>query len=81
MASVKFQKDSQEWHMFQDYWNLCQKYWIPESKDSENYNSWWKDYVIKEADEFVRKHNNHPFAAYLVVALMNYLEEKTKEIS
>lgn len=77
----KFEKGTIEYQIFLDYWNLCQKYWIPESKDSENYNSWWKDHVIKEADEFVRKHNNHPFAAYLVVALMNYLEEKTKEIS
>ena len=72
----KFEKGTIEYQIFLDYWNLCQKYWIPESKES-----WWDDYVIKETDEFVRKHNNHPFAAYLVVALMNYLEEKTKEIS
>lgn len=77
----KFEKGTIEYQMFLDYWNLCQKYWIPEPKNSENYDLWWEEHVIKETDEFVRRHNNHPFAAYLVVALVSYLGEKTEEIS
>ena len=33
MASVKFSKGSEEWQMFIDYWNLCQKHWQVESTD------------------------------------------------
>ena len=33
MASAKFNKGSEEWMMFTDFWNLCQKYWIVENTD------------------------------------------------
>lgn len=50
MASQKFEKDSEEWKMFMDFWQLCQRHWIPDS--SEKY---WQAFT-DETNEFYRKH-------------------------
>ena len=50
MASQKFEKDSEEWKMFMDFWQLCQRHWIPDS--SEEY---WQAFT-DETNEFYKKH-------------------------
>ena len=67
MASVKFQKGSKEWDMFRDYWNLCQKFWIPE--DREEY---WK-LVLKESIEFKKKYESLPLANEIRLVLLEHL--------
>ena len=52
MASKKFNKGSEEWMMFTDFWNLCQKYWVVE--DSDEY---WES-VISSANDFYKKYNH-----------------------
>lgn len=42
----RFLKGTEEWTMFMEFWNLCQKYWIPESEDS-----WW-DEALGKIDAF-----------------------------
>ena len=73
MASVKFAKDSPEWYMFQDYWKLCQKFWIPEK--SENY---WDD-TINGIREFMKKYSNITLASGLAIALVDDLENRIKQ--
>lgn len=75
MASVKFEKDSEEWQMFTDFWALCQKYW--EIEDSDEY---WEQ-SINAADDFCKKYNgkNGFFVKKLASALGDTLAEKEKE--
>ena len=66
MAS--FQKGSEEWLMFMEYWELCKKYWIP--KDTDAY---W-DSLIKDVDSFYKS----DFARALANALADEAERKIK---
>lgn len=72
MAGVKFAKGSEEWQMFIDFWNLCQKYWIPEEKES-----YWKS-LVSDAEEFIKKYNSD-FARELAMVLMAEMEMKYKK--
>ncbi len=69
MAGIKFLKGTDEWQLFMDYWNLCQKYWVPEADDR-----YWEG-LVKAADEFYRKYNNG-FARSLATALVCEAERK-----
>lgn len=69
MASVKFEKGSREWYMFQDYWKLCQKFWIPENNDK-----YWDD-MVKESREFMKKYEDVKLSRMLSPAFIEYLEE------
>jgi len=59
MAEKRFLKGSEEWQMFQDYWNLCQSFWEPEYTDE-----YWAA-VVKAEESFVEKYKTE-FAAELV---------------
>lgn len=68
MGSVKFQKGSEEWMMFMEYWALCQKYWIPEKDDA-----WW-DEANEEIMAFQRKYGMTAFVRGLGLALAYHHE-------
>lgn len=70
MSEVKFYKGSEEWQMFMDYWNLCQKYWDPEDNDA-----YWES-LISEADSFYKKYETD-FARNLVDAFVVSLDKKS----
>ena len=70
MASAKFQKGSEEFMLFQDFWKLCQKHWIVE--DSDQY---WME-LGKDANSFVEKYGNLRFAEVMALAFMNAKEEE-----
>lgn len=72
MASVRFEKGSEEWLMFQDYWKLCQKYWGVENSDQ-----YW-DELIKESNEFLKKYEIIPLARIISNAFLDTQEEKCK---
>lgn len=71
MAEVKFQKGTEEFQLFKDYWTLIQSYWIPEKNDT-----YWDD-VQKDTAEFYKKYNTS-FAKDLAIAYLNELERKSK---
>ena len=74
MASVKFQKGSEEWMMFQDYFKLVQDYYIPEDTDE-----YWEE-VIREVDIFAKKYQgNVPLARGIALAFVTTLEEELKK--
>jgi len=76
IASVKFQKDSEEWLMFQDFYRLCQKFWLPE--DAKLNKSYWEELMV-ESGEFAEKYSSSSFAKRLALALLGYLGEKSGE--
>lgn len=72
MASVKFEKDSHEWHMFQDYWKLCQKFWVPENNDE-----YWKA-IVRETDDFYEKYKDITLSKKIALAFVDAVDEKLK---
>lgn len=50
MAAQKFEKDSEEWKMFMDFWQLCQRYWMPDATEE-----YWQA-LTDDTKEFYRKH-------------------------
>lgn len=77
MASKKFGKGSPEWNMFQDYWKLCQEFWIPEDTDE-----YWEQF-IDSGNNFLEKNNgkeNGTFPNELFWALHKILEREYKEM-
>lgn len=69
MASKKFNKGSEEWMMFMDFWNLCQKYWIVEDTDE-----YWEG-VIRSANDFQKKYNHILLSRRLALAFVDALED------
>ena len=73
MAETKFQKGSEEWQMFIDYWNLCQKHWKVESTDE-----YWEN-LIDDANSFCEKYKDYVLAKNIAIAFMNTQEILYKE--
>ncbi len=72
MANKIFSKEDKEWHLFRDFWNLCQKYWIPEKNDE-----WWEELINSECN-FCAKYGNSIFSRKLVMAFNEDLEVRSK---
>ena len=72
MAQAKFQKGSDEWLMFTEFWQLCQNYWNIE--DNDKY--WWE--MSKEADKFFAKYKHIPLAKEIALAFLKAQETKYK---
>lgn len=69
MAEVKFDKGSEEWMMFVEYWQMCQKFWKPE--DSDKY---WQE-LINAINEFYEKFKHIPLAKKLALAFGDTQDE------
>lgn len=72
MAERKFTKGCPEWLMFQDYYKLVQKYYLPDISDK------YLDDMIGEFGMFSKKHRNIPLAKHLGIAFSSYAEEILK---
>lgn len=73
MAAKRFVKGSEEFIMFMDYWQLCQKFWEPEGNDE-----YWEN-SIHETDDFIRKYDSTKFVKGLGIALLDSLEERLRD--
>lgn len=73
MAAQRFEKGSEEWQMFMDFWQLCQKYYVPE--ETEEY---WQS-VIDDGNAFIKKYNTS-FARGLFMAFHMEIERKIKDV-
>ncbi len=69
-----FTKESKEREMFGAFWEMCQKYWIPEA--SEDY---WKQ-LTEAGDKFVAKYKNlHPAVVEIVAGFISGCSKKYEE--
>ena len=69
-----FTKESKEREMFGAFWEMCQKYWIPEA--SEDY---WKQ-LTEAGDKFVAKYKNlHPAVLEIVAGFISGCSKKYEE--
>ena len=71
---TKFEKNSFEWYMFQDFWRITQEFWIVE--DNEKY---WEQ-LIKNLTVFGDKYNHDKFALSLAYALIDELNRKAEKL-
>lgn len=69
MARVKFQSQSEEWYMFQDFWKLCQEFWIAETNEK-----YWID-LVDAVQEYTKKYSYNDFAIKIAIAFLNSREE------
>ena len=72
MASRKFEKGSESWKLFQDYWKFVQDYAVPEKKDE-----FW-DEVISAGDGLCQKYGNGQYCKDLVMAHIIELEGRIR---
>ena len=73
MAQQKFDKGSEEWMMFTEYWALCQSVW--QTEDSDEY---WQE-AINKCKAFGEKYQGvfGDFSIWLAKSLLfGYLEKK-----
>lgn len=73
MADKRFEKGSEEWTLFMDFWQICQKYWGVE--DNDNY---WQEFLT-DADNFYKKYRCIPLAGRIIIALIETQEQQLKE--
>ena len=73
MAAVKFDKGSEEWLMFVEFWNMCQEFWKPE----ESMEYWQR--IVTATDNFYEKFKHLHLAKELAVAFGNAQDKKFAE--
>jgi len=67
-----FKKDSQEWELFCDFWELCKQYWIPEAQ-----NEYW-DAFVRAVKDFAHKYQggeNEVFARDIALLYLDNRQE------
>lgn len=74
MSEKKFLKGSEEWMMFMDFWNLCQKFWIPENSDE------YFEKFAKSQEIFTKRYKHSPFSIALALALADEIDRKSEEL-
>ena len=71
-AEQRFVKGTEEYELFNDFWKLCQSFWVPEDTDE-----YWK----RLHDSAVAFGNGHgQFAMKLALAYISEMERKMKEV-
>ena len=68
----QFQKGTEEFMMFADFYELCKRFWIPE--DTEEY---WEA-LVNESQKFSRKYGS-VYARHFAMALIRALEELSRK--
>lgn len=58
--------------MFNDFWQMCQKFWIVEDDDA-----YWFEFLY-DARKFADRHKT-PFAKQLCLAFADYLDSETQK--
>lgn len=69
MASQRFEKGSEMFFMFQDYWKLVQKFYIPEDNDQ-----YWADFH-ESVNDFYRRYHTE-YAKSLATSFIDELDRK-----
>ena len=74
MAEKRITKGSEEWMMFGDYFEICQKHWEVELTDE-----YWEQLIRKDATDFEIKYKSIPLARNMIKAFLDTQEEIYRE--
>ena len=72
MGGVKFEKGSQEFQFFAEFWGMVQKYYIPEDKDE-----YWES-LDKDANDLANKYDDKLFDS-LIISFVTEMAKKLEE--
>jgi hypothetical protein len=75
MASKKFDKNSDEFKFFGEFWKWTQEHYIPE--DSDEY---WEE-LLASAAVICNKYKDHKLFPKLMITVLDYLGEENKRIN
>lgn len=70
MGSVKNSDIKEIFSFMGDFWNFVKEFWIPEDNDA-----YWEQ-IVKASSELNVKYQNNRFCQIMILAYMDYLEEK-----
>ena len=62
------------WNLYKDVWNFHKKYSNVQTDDA-----YWEA-VVDESGQIAKKYDNHKFAIALLLAVIDELERKAKEV-
>lgn len=68
----EIQKDSKEWEIFREIWELYQQFAIPEAN-----NQYWDD-LVKALKDIEIKYNKNPLADHLALGVAKALNDIAK---
>lgn len=74
MASKRFDKNSDEFKFFGEFWKWTQEHYIPEKSDE-----WWEE-TLASAYEICNKYKGKKLFPKLIIAVLDYLGEVNKEM-
>ena len=72
MATTKFEKNSKEWKMFKDFYQLCETFWEPEGSDD-----YWEELILEQGN-FCRAYAEIARGMDLTTAFVNTQERRLK---
>lgn len=72
MAGKKFAKDSEEFRFFAEFWQMVQKYYLPDQSDE-----YW-DAVLHDAASLGKKYPGE-FYKCIIQGFLDYAEKASKE--
>ena len=72
MGSVKFEKGSKEFCFFREFWDLIQKYYIPENTDE-----YWQS-LDEDANDLANKYDDKFFDS-LIISFVTEMAKKLEE--
>lgn len=74
MASKKFDKNSEEFKFFGDFWKWTQEHYIPEKDDA-----WWEE-TVESSSRIINKYGGNKLFAKLMMTVLDHLGEVYKEM-
>lgn len=69
MASKKFEKGSEEWQFFQEFWKFRQQYY-----EADNGEDWFTD-MMHAGEEIIEKYHNTGFAKFAQNLVFSHFED------
>jgi len=75
MASKRFDKNSDEFKFFGEFWKWTQEHYIPEESDE-----YWEE-LLASAGEISNKYKGNKLFPKLIIAVLDYLGEENERIN
>ena len=69
MASKKFEKGSEEWQFFNDYYKFRQQYY-----EADNGEQWFEE-MVRVGEEIIEKYHNTEIAKFVQSLVFSHFED------
>lgn len=69
MAEKKFEKGSEEWQFFQDFWRFRQKYY-----EADNDEAWFVE-MMHAGEQIIEKYHNTDFEKFTQGLIFSHFED------